>query len=309
MPNAHLSASLLLATTALLAGCGSLDGHTDRPDVLTNIHGTLDTPSGPAPTGNVRIALVWMGLASDVNSSEDLPIQPIFPAQFTLALHHAPPADAMLRESSADGVAQADASVPYDFQIAYGSVVAYEDRNGNGALDLVRDDAGAFIDQVLAIDSSSAVVFLQGEVPQGVLKVTLTPGYSLLTTHAGCPSPPVYDGSVNCDWDRVLPIDTPLHLTVSNDPQLNEIMCSTYGHHAGSSGTALQWSVTEQGTPPGGYPASDAAGLACSPSGGSYRYQRCVLVGFCKGEEDCIDWSVTLFDAAPTAKPAGWPCP
>jgi hypothetical protein len=78
---------------------------------------------------------------------------------------------------------------PADFRAALGSVVAYEDTNGNGKLDLVDDNATGFVDRILGVNPNLAVVYLQGTLParladsRGVKPVL---GYNLFQIGKSC---------------------------------------------------------------------------------------------------------------------------
>ena len=105
----------------------------------------------------------------------------------------------------------------------------------------------------------------------------------------------------------------PYDLTVSNDPQVNQIMCENGGSSAGgggSSGTgAGGWDVTKLGTPPGGYPSPTDPNITCHGSDEYMIKQGCVTVqqAICAPVvEDCTYLSVYLDGASP---PPGWPCP
>jgi hypothetical protein len=69
----------------------------------------------------------------------------------------------------------------------------------------------------------------------------------------------------------------------------------------------MTWYVDQNGTPPGGYPAAGAQGLACSGQQG-YVYTTCAdqQLTLCTDMTVCQSSNVALGNAAP---PAGWPCP
>jgi hypothetical protein len=90
----------LLLSSVLLGGavvaCGSLDGNTSRAPTLATIHGELTNPSSVAINGAVRVAVVWQGVTQgSFNVAQDLPVQPQFPAAFSIDLNGPPPAEAM----------------------------------------------------------------------------------------------------------------------------------------------------------------------------------------------------------------------
>jgi hypothetical protein len=179
--NFRYLASTLVSTVAVAAlGCGGLDGHTGTRGTLATVQGALVDPSGYPVHNDVRVAVVWLninGLGYIV--SEDLPVQPVFPSSFVVQLDGPPPAAAI--------------SVPrgIDEPVAVGVVVAYEDLNGNGKLDLVPSNAGAFIDRIVGANENLYLFYIDGPVPlPGTQSFvgTATPGYNLVQT-TSCQTP------------------------------------------------------------------------------------------------------------------------
>jgi hypothetical protein len=302
----------LLATAGLSAACGSLRGDTVSLNTLATMRGEIDNPSQSLQiSGNLRVAVVWLQTGGHVSVSEDLPVQPVFPSQFVVDLKGPPPAGAMI--NPADNVS--DYTGPSDFRFAYGAIVAYDDRNDNGALDLVPDDAGMFIDRVVATNPYQAVVYFQGTLPTATAKVAhgaFKLGYSILEPDCANPDAGPPDGG-DCDWATFVDIGSPYNLTVSSDPLVNQIMCQTYAQHGSVSswGTGSIWNVNPQGTPPGGYPPPDAQGLTCTNAGSlyaSYELVQCQTVAdpLCNPQKVC---TLRMVQLAGAAVPAGWPCP
>jgi hypothetical protein len=325
-----LSSFAGLAAVTGLSACGSLDGHTGTPGTLATVQGALLDPSGYGVHDDVRVAVVWQNVEGNTYSvAEDLPVQPVFPSSFVVQLDGPPPAAAL-------GIPQG-----FDVPLGVGVVVAYEDLNGDGKLDLVPSDAGAFIDRIVGANENLYLVYIGGPVPphatQGFVG-TPTPGYNLVQT-TFCQTPggysggagssssggsgsgssgdteagvPTNDGGPACSppppqW---LPVTTAYDLAVSSDPKVNQIMCESGGSGA-SSGTGEgsgPWDVGAQGTPPGGYPSPTDPGLTCQGSTG-YFDQQCVTVqqAICgPSMTSCTAIQVELGSASP---PAGWPCP
>lgn len=298
------SSALLSVLAATAGGCGNLDGHTGTQQPLATIQGSLDAQGGfSAPGNDVRIAVVWIDAVNGFSVSEDLPIQPVFPSSFVIQLTAPPPASAMITESS--------------IQVAQGVVVAYEDLNGNGKLDLVAADAGQFIDKIVGANPSMDIVYVAGTIPADLLPDsgqvgTPQSGYNLfqmgtcvVTPDAGLDEAGAHPLTCDSQW---FPMSTPYDLTVSESPKQNEIMCQGYG--AGTSGEGSggsTWYVDQNGTPPGGYPAAGAQGLVCDGQQ-SYVFTTCAdqQLTLCTDMEVCDTSSVALGSAAP---PAGWPCP
>jgi hypothetical protein len=255
----HLALASTLVSTVAAAplGCGSLDGHTGTPGTLATVQGGLLDPSGYGVHDDVRVAVVWRNIGESGSGvvsysvSEDLPVQPVFPSSFVVQLDGPPPAAAL---SVLPGLA-----VP----IGFGAVVAYEDLNGNGKLDLVPSDAGAFIDRIVGANENLNLVYIGGPVQpqltQGFVG-TPTPGYNLLQaltvtcgpsggqaggggsgsssgagsgstagTEAGAPEAgltAIDGGPCTPPPPEWLPMTTPYDLTVSSDPKVNQqYMC------------------------------------------------------------------------------------
>jgi len=319
------SSVVLAALAAAPAGCGSLDAHTDKQTSLATIQGTLDVQGGATIGSNVRIGVLWLNQAKSSFaqwSVEDLPVQPVFPASFTLPLTAAPPADSILPETGPDNKGITGFSV--------GIVVAYEDVNGNGKLDLVPSDATQFVDKIVGVNPDTVVVYLttDGTFSSAALP-GISPGYNLATTIC-----PVFPGGPKCDapspFKQWNPIDTAYDLTLTDqlDPKVDGmLMCQGYvgfdvlgivGGTACASATpdggSVQvpcpdpsWNVAKDGPQPGGYAKAGDPGLTCNGST-SYTYSPCASLPLCSDSSyyQCKPESVELGGAAP---PAGWPCP
>lgn len=317
-----LCSAALVSAGAFCTGCGSLDGDTSSSTTLATVHGQLSN-AGDVPVGNdVRVAVVWLSQGPSYSVAEDLPVQPVFPSQFVIHLDSPPPQGVMFSPKG---------DTSSGFQVAFGFVVAYEDLNGNGKLDLVQSDAGAFVDKIVGANESLALVYLQGTIPSGGNLAdssgTLpSPGYNLyamanctlpppdVSATGGCtdggtsgsPSAPAADGGT-CVPSQWLGIDTPYDLAVSAAPEINQLMCQSFGQGGSTAGASgAPWYVDKQGTPPGGYPPAGAQGLVCT-SATSYDYAQCQTIhdGLCDETQNCTYTSVDL-GSAPT--PPGWPC-
>jgi hypothetical protein len=196
---------LTLPVLGLLA-CGGLDANPNDKAPLATIVGELSNPGNvmASSASNVRVALLWGRDDNDFGSfqaSTDLPVQPVFPSKFQIALRDAPPAAMMYnpfdkRAASSDppvvgpgpmpapdqgggsgGVAPApkglqpqnhnDAPDPQlaNLRVALATVVAYEDRNGNQKIDPVEYDATGFVDRIVAANPDLLVVYFDGVVP------------------------------------------------------------------------------------------------------------------------------------------------
>jgi hypothetical protein len=336
-----LSSTLVSAVAAAPLGCGSLDGHTGTRGTLATVEGSLVDPSNYGVNNDVRVAVVWRNLAGESSSggvgysvSVDLPVQPVFPSSFVVQIDEAPPAAALY---TAPGI---------DVPVAQGVVVAYEDVNGDGKLDLVPSNAGAFVDRIVGANENLYLVYIGGPVPAAVTQNSVgmpTSGYNLVLSQS-CGSPggsgssgggssssgsssgaqseagvTANDGGSDPDGSlpdcrtvppaEWLPMTHPYDLTVSSDPKVNQIMCETTSTGSGSTGGGTGWDVSTQGTPPGGYPSRADPHLTCHGSTEYIYQQGCVTVqqAICgPAIEDCTYLSVYFDGATP---PQGWPCP
>jgi hypothetical protein len=111
----------------------------------------------------------------------------------------------------------------------------------------------------------------------------------------------------SCDWDTFLGIDSPYEVKVTDDPEVNALMCQSNGKGGPTTfTTSANWDAAK-GPPPPGYPSPGAKDLACSPEGTTYMVTDCKHTGsLCQGEKNCTIWTVELNGAA---RPPGWPCP
>jgi len=205
---------------------------------------------------------------------------------------------------------------------AVGVVVAYLDKNGNGKLDLVPDGASGYVDQILATNETEVLIYFQGSVPAGASVgpgVQPQLGYNLYNAGCNdavpvsyspgslCTTPTVPDaGTAGPDCSNTkawLAFDTPVTLSVSNDPQVNNLMCQTPDSEGGEASSATQ---TESGQP-ASYPDVCDANLACAADGSSYTYGSCqtVQTGLCEGT---VTTCSSVQYLRPNTVPAGWPC-
>lgn len=340
--------SLLLTLTA----CGSISTGDDSA-VLATMQGELTNPHSLALPETVRVAVVWGQERDGFAIAQDVEVEPVFPSKFRLALTSAPPDSAMFytADEYADEVAEdADESgdrsspleedadfggvTPRDVRVAYGSLVAYEDTNGNGRLDLVEDGAAAFVDRVLGTNSAMVLVYLEGNVSHPEFRdengVYPTPGYNLLMQGLPCglPTPPSDsdEGDDTAGDDNVEPspcvenqgwqtIDTQFELPLSANPEFNDLMCKSGGGDSEdmSTGGGGRRGVDDRptNTDPGpeGYPSADDDELICDANGKGYEHTRCVETnyGLCRGSSSTC--TLTLVGLPEGDVPAQWPCP
>jgi hypothetical protein len=366
---------LVLVAASALAGCGSLDANTDSAPTLATVKGSVINPNALPVNGAVRVAVVWrMAQGGQFNVAEDLPVQAIFPSAFTIQLDGPPPADVMNSAAvlagppaegpeagatssfMAAGAAGDDGGLmPQSLHplatpgssnggsFAVGTVVAYVDRNGNGKLDLVGPDAGAYIDQVLATNVETSIVYLEGPIPGALFQNahgTPREGYNLFdqppcpiptagmqamvnpigfSPNPACPQTSTADASVSlpvgtivpvrkCPEGSWLPISTPFVLTVATAPQISQVACENGGaDNQASFGTGSGTMPPPPSVQPAQYPDPCDPNLSCATDGSQYFYATCTIVnqGLClPSYTSCT----SVGYMRPTPTPAGWPC-
>lgn len=329
--------TFLVASTLGLVACGSLPEDTQKPGALATMNGTLAVQNGANAPGSVRVALVWSteGAARSngprYNVAEDLEVAPAFPARFQLTLRNPPPSDALV-------LLEKDMDMP----VAVGSVVAYEDKNGNGKLDLVDANASSFVDGIVGTNDDLLVVWLSREPSANLIAEMRDPqggiphaGYNLYRYHksictvsggsAGAsegqgPTPsgirPLTEPTGNgCNEPNVaawLPIDAAFDLPITNDPQFNQLMCRSKDGTTPTTPDAPPPSSSSSPAPQAPeqpqYPAPGTKGLVCSTDGRSFTLNACPEPqGLCpSGDVSCALRAESIQPGAPV--PAGWPC-
>ena len=302
----RVSSALLLLTISVVA-CGDL-GDANRRPALAVVEGELrqaDAGGAAQPT-NVRIAVIWTTNNTGYASTYDVPATPVFPSKFRVALDAPPPMEAMLRYP-AGGSGRAE---PGDLAMAVGTVVAYEDTNGNRQLDLI-DLIGATTpaDRILGASESLSLVYLEGNLEGGlpfnaVFAGTPRPGYNLLRSETCSPSAT----PAPCEPPTWLPMTALYDLPLTASPRFAELMC-----RRADGSYEEQRNVPARGEPlpaapgPDGWPKKDAPVL-CAPDGKRYSLMTCETssLGLCRGStRTCTEYSWGL----PTMPSPEWPCP
>jgi hypothetical protein len=364
----------------ILPACGSLDSNTGSAPALATLQGRLNlTGTGPAGVSSsnlIRVAVVWRGDGDEqFNVAEDLPVQPVFPASFTIALDGPPPAaamrsalsqseppppssgpstggpppDAAVAPSSGpsaggpppdaaadDGDASSSAPVTLlDTPVsttapslfAIGTVVAYLDENHNGKLDLVPDNATAYVDQIVAASPEMSLVYFQGPIPDdlgfdaprvdsaghrpkdgyNLLDVPVCNVGPLLETSLACPFPAPAVDAGPCEPIAWLGMDATYPLTIDSSPAVASLMCLTQGGPQAPGSASGPAGPFDPAVQPAQYPTPGDPNLCCDPDGSQYFYLTCMEVsqGLCKGT---VESCTAAGYARPTPAPAAWPC-
>jgi hypothetical protein len=217
--NRILSCGLLVGLVTA-CGCGAPFANDSKGYApLATVHGQLDKdPAFVAPTGNVRVAVLWMSLGKGYQQAIDLPVQPVFPSEFKIELTEPPPMEMFADVNNSPG-----------FHAAVGALIAYEDINQNGKLDLVDGVSPAFVDRVLGANGNLTLTYIDGTLPiTNVLKDTggrLPPtlGYNILWVSCSIidQSTPAQCGE-KWEWKTM---SDPYQLTLTSDPHLAPLMC------------------------------------------------------------------------------------
>lgn len=198
-------------------------------------------------------------------------------------------------------------SWPADFALAVGTIVAYEDLNGNGKLDLVDKEATSYVDRVLGANEDLLLVYTEGKTfppelvaPNGSKPV---PGYNLLRIPRCVKAAPGTSGEGStttsaCDGDEIdwLPITTLYDLPLTAEPRFATLMCKNDG-------------VIFGGVSGGKWPAKDDPNVKCLPDGSGYFYTQCTTIsqGLCKGT--ITECTTAGWSSPNSPPPAEWPCP
>ena len=257
-----LVGAIALLFTALFAtvGCGEIDDPENPGQPLWVLRGKLtEAPEAEVVTTTaLRVAFIWQRHLEDDGVaviSQDVPVNPEFPARFTLEVYDPPPGTAMHDaeelEEDFEGL---------DFRIAVAQVLVYDDLNGNGRLDILPHDAEDYIDYVVGYAEDYMVVYVEGDPPAFELDgVIFDRGLNL-----------IHFSYSDDSWSQTveqLPLDTELHIDVGDDPDLQYMMCDQsvrqeYSEEGGSSGGS-------GGVEPGEYGGDSGGGSTGGSSGTS----------------------------------------
>ncbi len=310
---------------------------------LAKITGALKLSSDvTVPAGSLRIELAWFA-AGDSQAriiGQDIPITPVFPAAFELPLSGPPPANALWTAANFPE----DAGVQWtvwdtvaptaDQSFAVAQMVAYEDLNGNGSLDLVGVDATSAPDRIVAGNLGFVLYATSGYgsdafAPSGTAK----DGYGFLVPSVT---------ATNAAYMQWNPLSTPVSL-VQTPPEWNLLMCTNVS-------PLLEANVFDINLAPGGdtllpetlgplslnaapiapdglaFPPANQPLLTCSPGGTQYCIRACPAPEnqfyVCQSDDthvDASDPSSPTYCAGryavdpvcytmPSTQPAGWPC-
>ncbi len=280
--------TLTALTLACTTACGSLPDDEGEKAPLVTLHGSVQSQSGSL-SGSVHVALVW-GSGNAHALAVETPVQPEFPAGFSLPVKSAPPAGFITPVDDLGGI-----------EAAFGVIVAYRDDNGNGKLDLLDESSEEAIDHVVGTDKSHFLVFLKTAPAldnqelmdeNGAMPVA---GFNILAQTS--------DGK-SFTW---APLSTDLMLTEDDSPDAQSLMCERGTFATGGGGSPV---AAPPGTigPDGAYPSPDDPDLICYPQAPDqygYAVTQALVDRPCYQQFETV---TTLYSKEPGTSPAGWPC-
>jgi hypothetical protein len=327
--------ALLLLVPAACTSSG-LGDPASTPPTLATLRGsiaTADEAKTSAPAGSIRIELAWFTPGSQGTRivSQDVPVTAALPADFSLPLDGAPPAEALWTHDNytAQYLMFQSANLPQPApgqSFALGQVFAYADLNGNGTLDMVGEGATSAPDRIIAADSGGGhVLYTTGGY--GQVSYQAPDGYGLLERTDGAHGP----GSGPIAWS---PISTSVTMRAAN-AEWNLMMCTNYNPLLENNDLIVPTWVGVQGlrdapiwTSDVPLPPVDQPLLSCSPGGTQFCIDACpapagafyvcqaydtsanplpdhVFQSYCDGRFGASAQCYTM----PAAQPPGWPCP
>ncbi|MEA2698133.1 MAG: hypothetical protein QOI66_2404, partial [Myxococcales bacterium] len=115
-----------------------------------------------------------------------------------------------------------------NLRMAAGTLVVYEDTNGNGKLDLLTVDSKSTIDRVLGVPTGLTLLYVEGTPPPvnttGYFSgVTLQRGFNLLQEPGWQAAAPVVPLS-SAAW-QLVPLSTEIAISLTASPQLSKYVC------------------------------------------------------------------------------------
>lgn len=313
-------AALALALVAAAgAGCGRGLATPDYDAPFATVSGTVSIPPGVAP-GNLQIALLWIGFGDSGQVQQAASVRADALGTFSLDVTALPPPDAT--------------SGTTDVVFAQGAIVAYDDLDGDGRLD-VEPIGTPSRDRVVGKSYDTRAFFLVAGAP-APLSNGFQPaarGFSLVHLAQVPPAPGscahldaggalVADPCMFAlDDPATLPLPGDITVELRDDPHLAGYACTNFWGSEDWPDWFSQWNQTSPleaslcrgdgcdcvGSGCALDLPTPGAAVTCAADGTSYTYVTCVddpsLCGtrFCHyghGERRAGD-----------AVPAGWPCP
>ncbi len=222
--NAFIKSGLMLGMFLSAVACGGpepvenpnpnpVSEKPDNHNEALTLEGQMAPAAGVSVKGPVRLAVAWYPMMIEDSAGNaiskpgsitttDVVAEGSFPASFHFSTSTPPPAEALV------AVGQGTTA-----KAALGILLAYQDKNGNGKLDTI-PTTGTPIDSVLGSslswfsDTSHLVIYVDSEQQ---LEPELKKGFNLL--------------KVTGESSGVVPLTTPISLTLSGGPLLDMFVC------------------------------------------------------------------------------------
>lgn len=305
---------------AVTFACGSLSAPEDEPAALGTLRGQVTNTAAVATSTGVRAAIVWTYYDPAepyyfARQAQEATLNPhAGSTSFEIELVEPPPAN-LLREE-----------YPGLF-VATGELVAYEDTNQNGKLDLVEPTAGALVDRLLGVGHGFTVKYIEGQIPAPPIRHPLpatdgsTPplGYSVYYDNL-CDFGRGVDGRCQAQERSWKPIDAPVTLALTDDVARlpANILCRNGATDPATVADPLPVISHPVGELPPELPSDSEPNISCGPGnqrsvGGPLSFDRITCrsprANLCEHmytAASCVADRYTIAADAPV--PAGWPC-
>jgi hypothetical protein len=186
----HLTAGLWIF---LCLACGRATNSHYQGTPVAKLQGQLVSNTSVALDQPVLLAMAWYPTwagtapefaANAIDMQSNISFQGSFPINFEFHLYDAPPANALADLAAGGGSGR----------ITYGMLIAYEDFNGNGQLDLIQP-GGSHVDNIVGVSvgdpslpppaASYYIIYLDGTLSASDYYAAfgLQQGYNLIKTH------------------------------------------------------------------------------------------------------------------------------
>jgi hypothetical protein len=261
----------------------------------------------------VRVALVWKldpqtgaSGSSSFRTVQELDVRAEFPVSFSIDVRALPPAEAM--RQIGNGAPRPGLANAY----AIGTLLVYEDANGNGKLDLLPVDATTSVDRVLGTPKGLEIIYLEGggipknpeALPGDEDVLDHDPGFNLIVEPARAPIEP---GCTACGgpvgpWTK-LPLQGDLQIALTADPRLAQALCAETGYVSTVAQSGCQPCV---GAACASCTIPSAAAVRCDADKTAFVATTCASASVCAAVT-CQTVSGRRDVGLPV--PAGWPCP
>ena len=209
---------VLPALFAVAAACGPATNSHYPGEPLATIYGQLTVPQGNAISGPVRLSVAWyiINPPSSARTStelgtprsiftQDVEYQGVFPIDYSFSLYQPPPPEALQELSQPDN----------GTRWAVGVVIAYQDLNSNGKLDIISPE-GSPIDRVLGTSVGDYYLYINYGLGVGLAAT----GFQLVYLDGPAGSSPPFQNGFNLVQNSpysIVPMQTrvPIDLTSS----------------------------------------------------------------------------------------------